>query len=47
MLGKHKSTLTASEMKYLRKVSGKTRRDIVRNVTIRNELEQLPVVEQI
>ena len=46
MLDKHKSRLTASEMKYLRKVSGKTRRDRVRNVTIRNELE-LPVVEQI
>lgn len=47
MMDKHKSRVTASEMKYLRKVVGKTKRDRVRNINIRNELQQAPVVEQI
>ena len=34
MLDKHKSRITSSEMKYLRKIKGKTRRDRVRNISI-------------
>ena len=40
ILDKHKHRMQASEMKYFRKVSGKTRRDQIRNKTIRNQLKQ-------
>ena len=40
ILDKHKNKMQASEMKYLRKVTGKTRRNQIRNTTIRNQLKQ-------
>jgi hypothetical protein len=40
VLDKHKNRMQASETKYLRKVNGKTRRDQIRNTTIRNQLKQ-------
>jgi hypothetical protein len=40
ILDKHKNRMQASEMKYLSKVIGKTRRDQIRNTTIRNQLKQ-------
>jgi hypothetical protein len=43
VLDKHKNWMQASEMKYLRKVIGKTRRYQMRNTTIRIELKQQSV----
>ena len=40
VLDKHKNRMQASEMKYLRKVNGKSIRDQIRNTTIRNQLKQ-------
>ena len=40
ILDKHKNRMQASEMKCLRKVTGKTRRGQIRNTTIRNQLKQ-------
>jgi hypothetical protein len=40
ILDKHKNRTPASEMKYLRKEIGKTRRDQIMNTTIRNQLKQ-------
>jgi hypothetical protein len=40
ILDKHKNRIQANEMKCLIKVIGKTRRDQIRNTTIRNQLKQ-------
>ena len=40
ILDKHKNRIQTSEMKYLRKVIGKPRRDQIWKTTIRNELKQ-------
>jgi hypothetical protein len=40
ILDKHQNGMQISEMKYLRKVLGKTRRDQIRNTKIRNQLKQ-------
>jgi hypothetical protein len=40
ILDKHKNRTQASEMKYFRKAIGKTRRNQIRNTTIRNQLKQ-------
>jgi hypothetical protein len=40
ILDKYKNKMQASELKYLRKVTGKTRRDQIRNTTRRNQLKQ-------
>jgi hypothetical protein len=37
---KHKNRMQVSETKYLRKVVGKTRRNQIRNTTIRNKIKQ-------
>jgi hypothetical protein len=47
VLDKHDSRFTAAEMRFLRAAAGKTKWDRVRNVTIREELKQKPLVEQI
>jgi hypothetical protein len=43
ILDKHKNRMQTSEVKYLRKVVGKTRRDQIRNTKIRNQLKQKSV----
>jgi hypothetical protein len=47
MLDKHDRRIAAAEMRFLRAAEGKTKWDRVRNVTIREELKQKPLVEQI
>lgn len=47
ILDKHRSAITASEMRYLRRILGKRRRDRVRNRSIRGELEVEPLVERV
>jgi hypothetical protein len=47
MLDKHNSRITGAEMRFLRAAAGKTTWDRVRNVTIREELKQKHLVEQI
>lgn len=42
---KHESRLQAQEMRYLRRVVGKTRRDRVRNQTIRESLNVEPLLD--
>ena len=42
-----KSRIQATNMKYLRRVLGKTRRDRIRNDVIRNELEVKPIIQKI
>jgi hypothetical protein len=39
--------ITAAEMRFLRAATGKTKWDRMRNVTIREELKQKPLVEQV
>ena len=39
------SKITASEMKFLRRISGKTKRDLIRNQKIREDLQQ-PRIEK-
>lgn len=36
--GKHKSKITSCEMRFLRRIENKTRRDYIRNDTFRNNL---------
>jgi hypothetical protein len=43
ILDKHKNKMQTSEMKYLRTVVGKTRRDQISNTKIRNQLKQQSV----
>jgi hypothetical protein len=45
MLTKHESRITGAEMRYLRKCTGKTRREIIRNGQIIATLHQEPVVK--
>jgi hypothetical protein len=40
ILDKYKNRMQTSEMKYLRKVVGKIRRNQIRNTKIRNQLKQ-------
>lgn len=47
MNNKHKSKITAAEMKFLRKITGKTRRDRIRNTTHREQLQQEPLITKI
>ena len=47
MLDKHDGRIRAAEMRFLGAAAGKTKWDRVRNVTIREELKQKPLVEQI
>ncbi|XP_022198639.1 uncharacterized protein LOC111055686 [Nilaparvata lugens] len=42
-LDKHMSRVTAAEMRYLRRIVGKNRRDRIRNETVRQDLEVGPV----
>jgi hypothetical protein len=44
MLDKHDSRITAAEMRFLGVAAGKTKWDRVRNVTIREELKQKPLL---
>ena len=46
-MSKHESRITSTEMKYLRKCIGKTRRDRIRNCQIRNTLNQEPPIKRI
>ena len=41
------SRLTATEMKYLLKTMNVTKRDRVRNIVVREELKQTPLVQKI
>ena len=47
MLEKQESRVTASEMKFLRKIVNKTRRDRIRNTVIREEVKVEPVIQTI
>lgn len=45
MTDRQKSRVTAAEMKFLRRIAGKTRRDCIRNERIREDLDVAPVME--
>ncbi|KAJ4429614.1 hypothetical protein ANN_21800, partial [Periplaneta americana] len=47
LLDKHRSKLTAVEMKYLRRTVGKTRRDRIRNDRIREEVKMRKVLTEV
>jgi hypothetical protein len=47
VVDKHDSRISAAEMRFLGAAAGKTKWDRVRNVTIREELKQKPLVEQV
>jgi hypothetical protein len=44
---KHESRIIATEMKFLRRIVGKTRRDKWRNNRIRETLDQEPILNYI
>ena len=45
--GRGISKITASEMKCLPQISGKTKRDLIRNQKIREDLQQPPIVKRL
>ena len=44
---KNQSKITAAEMKFLRRIKNKTKRDRIRNTQIREELKQGPLLQRI
>ena len=45
--GRDISKITASEMKCLRRISGKTKRNLIRNQKIREDLQRPPIEKKI
>jgi hypothetical protein len=46
-ISKNENRITAAEMKFLRRSSGKTRRDRCRNATVREQLKQESLIDGI
>lgn len=44
---KTRSKITASEMKYLRRLVGRTKRDRIRNIITREEVGQQPLIQEV